>query len=174
VEFQPSGFAKASYLNVGAMWLWAAKTHFTFDEGYRIPDQYIAFESVEQFRPLAEHLALRAAHEVEAIRARFRRRIDIFDHLKNCAEIQDTRARNYHAGVAAGLVGDVVTARHFFERVRQSEAIPHAAAWPDRANDLQALLDYPLQYRSAVAAIVSASRAALKLATEAECLPKQS
>src|SRR5690349_3307368 len=45
VEFQPSGFGVASYLNVGICWLWDfSKDHWHFDVGNRIPGAGASFE----------------------------------------------------------------------------------------------------------------------------------
>src|SRR2546426_11816134 len=63
IEFQPSAWSKGSYLNVGAAWLWHARTGFGFDAGYRVAD-FISFESQEQFAPLIEQMAARASQEV--------------------------------------------------------------------------------------------------------------
>jgi hypothetical protein len=43
IEFQPSSWGKGSYLNVGAMWLWKAKSHWSFDDGYRI-ESFLQFK----------------------------------------------------------------------------------------------------------------------------------
>lgn len=47
VEFQPSGFSKASYLNVGICWQWSAvpKSYLSFDMGSGVPGAGANFES---------------------------------------------------------------------------------------------------------------------------------
>ena len=172
IEFQPSSFSKASYLNVGAMWLWYAKDYFTFDEGHRIPGHYVSFENVGQFRPLAEKLAVRAAQEVETVRAKFTRLSDIYRHLLDrIAQLkQEDSVRQYHAAVAAGLVGDIATARQLFQKVAKWQVTPGEHTFLDSAVTLLPLLDDPVRYRSAVAAIVTDCRARLKLVPDPDCL----
>src|SRR4051812_24961685 len=65
IEFQPSGWAKGSYLNVGAHWLWYSNRNWGFSEEARVEDLgFTRFENVEQFRPLIAAMATRAAEEV--------------------------------------------------------------------------------------------------------------
>jgi len=65
IEFQPSGFGKGSYLNVGAHFLWRTTGHLSFDLGYRV-NGFIRFESAAQFAPEADAAA---ATEVARLRA---------------------------------------------------------------------------------------------------------
>src|SRR5205085_1650054 len=57
VEFQPSGFTRGSYLNVGINWLWNVKDWLSFDFGHRVDlpseGEFVSYESNEQFAPLA-------------------------------------------------------------------------------------------------------------------------
>src|SRR5688572_5869794 len=71
VEFQPSGFVKASFLIVGICWLWSAqpKDYLSFDLGYRIPGAGGSFESEEQWHAVVERLVQQAADEVLRYRA---------------------------------------------------------------------------------------------------------
>jgi hypothetical protein len=53
VEFQPSSWARGSYLNAGVQWLWHAKTRFTYDstlddQGYRLAN-FAPYKTDEQF-----------------------------------------------------------------------------------------------------------------------------
>ena len=65
VEFQPSGFAKGSYLNVGAQWLWRPSPSFAFEYGdpirIRFPSEktqdFMPFESEGQFGVAVRSLA---------------------------------------------------------------------------------------------------------------------
>src|SRR5690242_12987572 len=65
VEFQPSGFGRGSYLNVGVQWLWKMFPTHAFEVGYRV-EGFVRFESVTQFEPEADRLALLAADRVLA------------------------------------------------------------------------------------------------------------
>ncbi|WP_157031826.1 hypothetical protein [Kitasatospora cheerisanensis] len=118
VEFQPSSWSQGSYLNVGAMWLWQDADRLEFHQGGREAG-HEPYEDEAQFAPLATALARAAAVEVAGYRARF---------ATLAATAQDLAARparrgnlwdNYHAGIAAGLVGDVPTARDRLARAAQ-------------------------------------------------------
>src|SRR5215469_1402855 len=63
IEFQPSGWSRGSYLNVGCMWLWNVKGHLSFDMGYRV-NEFHPFESEQQFGPVAQRLVEQARDEV--------------------------------------------------------------------------------------------------------------
>jgi hypothetical protein len=69
VEFQPSGWSKGSYLNVGAHFLWQWGGFFSYDLGYRV-EGFASYESDAQFAPEADRLAASAAREVELLRRR--------------------------------------------------------------------------------------------------------
>lgn len=127
VEFQPSGYSRGSYLNVGASWLWSEvqRSVLSFDFGDRVHDAgFVPFESEEQFRPLIENMARRAAQEVHALRKKFRSIAAICGHL--CDEPKSTDWRLFHAAVAAGLSRDADSARALFQ---QLDALPTAFEW---------------------------------------------
>jgi hypothetical protein len=167
IEFQPSGWSKGSYLNLGAKWLWS--TGSGIDLSYR-PLDFIPFESTEQFRPLVESIAVRAAQEVRLLRERFRSLGDVYRYL--VARTTSEGWRVYYAAVAAGLVGDTEMSCRLFQRME---------AWPTYGYDwqiklkresaaLSALLDDPLRYRSAVLTIIDKQRALMGLHPDPHCL----
>jgi hypothetical protein len=100
VEFQPSSWAKGSYLNVGCMWLWNTTAHISFDEGYRIESLH-RFESGDQFRPLAEKLAQRGALEILHYRDLFPSIRAVSDYYLN--KPPDTFWPKYNAAISHGL-----------------------------------------------------------------------
>src|SRR5687767_9186226 len=71
VEFQPSGFSKGTYLNVGAHFLWRWSGHLSFDVGYRVQG-FEPLETEAQFTAIADSFAARAAAEVQVLRERLR------------------------------------------------------------------------------------------------------
>jgi hypothetical protein len=79
VEFQPSGWSRGSYLNVGCMWLWNIKQHISFDVGFRL-NEFVPFESEEQFKPVADRLAVGALEKVEGYRRLFRSIHDVSNY----------------------------------------------------------------------------------------------
>jgi hypothetical protein len=70
IECQPSSFSRGSYLNVGVTWLWKRKedVDLGFDFGGRVSmpagGGFIAYESDEQFEPLARKFAMAAAERM--------------------------------------------------------------------------------------------------------------
>jgi len=114
VEFQPSGWDKGSYLNVGAMWLWFEKDYFSINHGYRV-ENFATFQDETQFAPLAENLAIRAAEEVARLRS-------LFPSVHSAARQLAAKPLMgfwdcFHAGVACGLSGDTAQAGRFFDKV---------------------------------------------------------
>lgn len=111
VEFQPSGFSRGTYLNVGCMWLWREKNNPSFDEGYRVED-FFPFENAEQFREVATKLAARAAAEVERYRSKFQTVLHVSDHYLNRNPVEFWPS--FNAAVACGISGRPLDARRFF------------------------------------------------------------
>jgi hypothetical protein len=112
IEFQPSSWEKGTYLNVGAMWLWRARKGHAFHVGYRIVD-FLPFYSPEQFGSALNELSAKAAQEVQRRREQFKSLPDIYRYL--IAHVSEENWQIFPAAIAAGLVGDVDTARRLFE-----------------------------------------------------------
>jgi hypothetical protein len=167
-EFQPSGWQKGSYLNVGAMWLWSVKEYWSFDYGHRVED-FIPFHDKRQFAAAAADLAARAADEVRGLRQKFYGPEAIAHHL--VADAGGTIWSTYHAAVASGLVGHLDTARKLFRQIErwpatqdwQRQLQAYSAGLATRLNDQQ---DFP----SAVLAVIQQSRARLGLPADPTCL----
>jgi hypothetical protein len=160
IEFQPSGFSKGSYLNVGANWLWhgRASKYWSFDFGNRVAG-FIKFENAVTFTPLAEQLAARAADEVHRLRDIFRTLPDIARQLaSNAAAYSGWPA--YHAAIAAGLVGDAATAQQLFQKAQQdlSDVIEWQAQLRQNCAALSAMLQDPVAYRRAIVDTIRQSR----------------
>jgi hypothetical protein len=125
IEFQPSSWSKGSYLNIGAMWLWNAKGHWSFDDGYRI-EAFHEFKSESQFVGAAEQLAQTAAEQVLAYRHKFPSLPAVAQYLdgKEKKSIWD----HYHAAIAFGLSGATERAAQECAAVLHS---PAHASWVD-------------------------------------------
>lgn len=120
VEFQPSSWSRGSYLNVGCMWLWNVQPFISFDLGYRV-EEFYHFESAEQFGPIAEKLARRAAKEVIRYRELFPTIRNVSDYYRK--NIPNIGWPSFNAAVAHGLSGRIEAAKHLFGR------------WDDEAKD---------------------------------------
>ena len=154
VEFQPSGFSKGSYLNVGVHLFWGPQDFLSIDyidEERRI---FIGFTDANQFKPLAEQQAASAADASTVFRAQFKTIEDTAKTLGSAAEritLLAGRAGgwpDFHAAIALGLTGEEVAARALLRAVVKS-----FEGWPDMlepALKYEALLGDPVGFRAAV------------------------
>lgn len=164
VELQPSSWSQGSFLNVAGMWLWTRAHHVHFDTpGTRI-SEHVEFRDEAQFEPAARRLAELAAGRVCELRAQF-------PSLEAAAEMfRSTELKGgwpaYHAGVAAGLTGDVVRARAAFDVLAASER-PDSPNWHKDLCRLAAELRERCADRAAFRAwasdVVAGARRLLKL-----------
>lgn len=161
VEFQPGAFAKGSFLNVGVSWLWYVKDYWSFDVGHRV-EPFTEFESVEQFRPVAEQLAERAARKISEYRG-------MFDSVSKAAGYLSEQASKslwalYDAAVSTGLAGDFATSARFFADIAKH---PASRDWErevqDRAKALSLHLLDARDFRAAVTEVINGSREMHKL-----------
>ena len=165
VEFQPSGWSRGSYLNVGCMWLWQETTHLRFDEGYRV-ENFVAFENTDQFVTAAEKLAKRAAAEVERYRTLFATVSDVASYYMKRVSTSEPPEfwRNFHAGVACGVVGRRADSGRFFEQVlRDQEDLDWIKAAQAEASVLISALDDADRFQQIVWEKVTRTRELLKL-----------
>lgn len=167
VEFQPSGWSKGSYLNVSIKWLWHSGAGYDFSDR---PVDFIPFESAEQFTPLVESMAARAAQEVEAWKERFKTFADICQYLM--AQARDDSWPIYNAAIATGLAGDERISRRYFQRLEDWETYGYDSELRLKADSaaLAALLPDPTKFRSEVLNLVQRQRASMKLPPDSNCL----
>jgi hypothetical protein len=122
VEFQPSGFGKGCYLNVGAHWLWSVLPPDALSFDYISPShqrQFVRFDTAQQFVPDADRLAEAAAVQSRALMA------DVGD-IRSAAlvlteryEVLKREVRSggwpaFDAAVANGAIGHLDVARMLF------------------------------------------------------------
>jgi hypothetical protein len=161
IEFQPSSWNKGSYLNVGAMWLWNAKEHWSFDDGYRV-DTFHAYKNDDQFSRAAVALAERAAQEVLRMRQAFSS-IDLVSRHLSSKEKMSIWDR-FHSAIAASLAGDVERARLDFSAVAGEPAhAPWVAELQAKALLFSRIGSSVEAIRLAVAEEVTKARSLLKL-----------
>jgi hypothetical protein len=154
IEFQPSGWSKGSYLNAAATWLWHTHSFWTFDgtyhpprNGYRVPGAgFIALR--EKFKSLGlicEHLLSRAVRDGIPV---------------------------YDAAVAAGLFGDIASARQLFRRLEEwpTDGYGHQLQLKANSAALAQLIEEPARFRAAVLANIENRRRCLRLPPDPQCL----
>ena len=165
VEFQPSGWGRGSYLNVGCMWLWQEINDLRFDEGYRV-EKFVAFENSDQFETAAENFSKRAAAEVERYRSLFATVLDVANYYMKRIPTPTPGAfwPNFHAAVACGAVGLGSDSRRFFEQVLSNrEDLDWIKAAQTEAAALISVLDDTDRFRQIVWEKVTRTRELLKL-----------
>jgi hypothetical protein len=171
VEFQPSGFSKGSYLNVGASWMWSeTRRDLVFNVGYRVSDAgFIPFESVSQFGPLIEKMAERAGREVLAFRAKFPTIGAISQFLTSTPKA--TLWQLYHVAVALALSGQTEASRRAF---REIALFPVSAPWQAEVQAesaaLAGLLNETARLRQAIGNKIERVREIAGLPVLTDCL----
>ena len=119
VEFQPSGWSKGSYLNVGAHWLWSNTGHLSFDYGARAGGFVEASDA--QFEAADRTLAEAAAEEASRL-------VNVIGSIQETADLLKAEEMSlpeasrgswttYHAAMAAGLAGRSSDAAALFTAV---------------------------------------------------------
>ena len=163
VEFQPSGWSKASYLNVAAHWLWGQMgcVSFDFPFGGRLAE-HAEYESDQQFAPAAARLAESAAREAQRL-------LQIVTSLEAASDVLLREARTIHpgwisydAGVASGLVGRSTDAADMFASILATPAAP-ASLLHSAAERMARIASEPQALRREVASLIARQRQALKL-----------
>jgi hypothetical protein len=161
IEFQPSSWARGTYLNVGVCWHVYEKAHWSFDVGYR-EQPFSEARTDHQFSDAASDIADHARKCVESYRSRFSSIADAHRHYQSTAPKQDWGF--YHAGVIAGLCGDISVARTRFDDLL---SLPKQHQWQHglhyRALDLSRLLDNRVYFFDSVLGIVLRTRSQLGL-----------
>ena len=161
VEFQPSGFSKGTYLNVGVSWFLYEKEHWTFDFGYR-EDDFSSARNEEQFSSVLERVSHLASTKV----LHYRERVGSLKAARECIASTSMRSPwdHYHAGVLAALDSDDAAARQEFEQVL---ANPPEFQWQHglqyRIHDLLRLLDDQKAFQETAKGIVLRCRAGMNL-----------
>jgi hypothetical protein len=161
VEFQPSGFSRGSYLNVGCCWLWQVNDYLSFDEGSRVED-FTGFKNETQFATVSDQLAQRAAAEVSHYRKLFSN-VNAVANYYHCNRPSGFWP-SFNAGIACALSGAVDEAHRFFSSVIHAEDDRDwALAAKEDAIELDAVAADTLRFGKVVEIRVQQSRALKKL-----------
>jgi hypothetical protein len=110
------------------------------------------------------------AAEIVALRARFRRPLDVHRFF---AGNLSWNGNIYRAAVTAGLVGDIALARKLFARIKALDPSKHGPQLKDVQAEcvrLLALLDDPVRYRSEIVETIAARRQKGGLPPDPQCL----
>lgn len=126
VEFQPSGWSKSTYLNIGVNWQWYPEKQISLDFGYREAG-YIHYESDEQFEPQARMFAETAKSKILEIREL----LSTPHATKQYIEYTQRQKKSvlwgeFHQGMACAIAGDTDEAITLFHQVIND---PYDTAW---------------------------------------------
>jgi hypothetical protein len=168
LEFAASGFGAPTCVTVGTYWLWYAQSALSFDYGTRLTE-FAPFRDAEQFAPVARDMAMRAAAEIAAIRAKFRSVSDVARHLAEAGG--DGYWPLYHTAVAAALAGHVAAAQNIFRRLAEKPASREwEATLQADASALARCLPDTAAFRAAAIDVINRSRALQGLRADSDCL----
>jgi hypothetical protein len=167
IEFQPSGFSKGSYLNVGAMWLWHEKDYFSFDSGNdagcRIA-KFVEYVDEKQFRPEAVKLAFAAKEEVLRLRSLFGSIHRVARYLPGQAKRDENGWTESAAAIALGYVGETFRAHRLFKRIERRKPVQEwERLLQQAALGFAATLDRPPDFQRNVKETILRTRKLLKL-----------
>lgn len=169
VEFQPSRWAKGTYLNVGSCWLWSENDFLSFDDGYRV-QPFQEFKDEVQFENVVQILAEKAKDEVLKLRERFHSIESTAAHLEKKGASDRDIWTQFHAGISAGLTGSANDAKTHFRQALDADNrdIDWVLRLKSRCNELLGLVENTASFRSHVGQLVASKRAALKLPISSE------
>lgn len=121
VEFQPSGFSKGTYLNVGINFNWYKKEYLSFDYGSR-ENGSVSADNPALFRERVIELAKHGLNKV--IEYRSFRSIEFakIALLKNNTNNHNDMWRHYHQGMICILSRDLRKAVAYFEEILKIES----------------------------------------------------
>jgi hypothetical protein len=161
VEFQPSSWSQGTYLNVGAMWLWYAKDHFSFDVDFRA-SKFVEYHNDPQFHLAIQPLIRLAVQKVKTFRRDF-------SSIRTVAQYYKRKSRRdcwelYNGAIARGLAGDLARASTLLSRFA---AIQDERDWIKAAQAVArrflAVTDSPDRFAAEAAEEIQRARRLLKL-----------
>lgn len=162
VEFQPSGWSRGTYLNVGSTWLWCFQSHLSFDLGYRVEGfhELTGADAAE----VCDRVASRAAKEIQAFRAKVKDVDSVAQELQDAPEVQ--LWPSYHAAVANALIGRLDEARRRFEILAFTDSDEPEVEWVGelrrRASFLRSLVGNPAAFSEEIKRTINHTRHALR------------
>ena len=115
IEFQPSGYDKGTFLNIGADFNFYPRDHFAFSYGYR-EKEFIKFESESQFENAVNNLCdltLKRTLEIQSQLETYAKTAIILKETFN----PTNGWQNFNLGIITGLSGDKTNAKILLETV---------------------------------------------------------
>jgi hypothetical protein len=179
VSFDPSSFGKGSYLGVSVNWLWTEEQGIAVHFGGSVlrkrrllgqggGQEWVPFESVEQFTPEAYRLARRAADKVRDYRAQFPDLTSMVRVLLRHPGDQEHGPGGdhhfLHLAIAYGLMGRPDEARRYFDTgIIDTPSTDWQRAQNAFYHRVRERVDDPLAFHAHVQRQVAVRRVALRL-----------
>jgi hypothetical protein len=161
VEFQPSGWGRGSYLNVGVSWMLYEQSYWTFNVGHR-EHRFESAANEEQFEAVLGTMTAAAIARVHDYRKRFASPRHAYEYY--AAREKNIEWDRYYAGVLAGLSGERKSAeRHLQDLIAEPCSLTWHYALRLRAQDLLRFLPEPEFFRDSVLGVVLRCRSARNL-----------
>jgi len=146
IEFQPSRWAKGSYLNLSVSWLWYPQNFWSFDMGGRA-EGFTEYRDDTQFTAASENLATKASDYIIKMR-------DQLSSLEAAYSMVDKELKGdwpaFHTGVLAAITGKPKIAREYLSLAYEEsseldyvkECSVYIAALMDRIDDVKACAQF--------------------------------
>lgn len=172
VEFQPSAWARGTYLNVSMMWLWQPIDYLTFEVEPRRVGNFVDFDQAPDLPAAIGAVALDAQRAMTHLAERFGRLSLVINYLQTAPRHNDPRYLA-HLATAHGLAGTMAAARATFDQAVAAREELTPAPW--RATtyllDARQAATSQAQFRTRALTTIGRTRAALKLPPNPGPLP---
>jgi hypothetical protein len=129
IEFQPSGWGKGTYLNIGIHFNWYLDEHFSFTIGDR-ENNFIEFIDKEQFSEKANELCQNTIKKVLYYRNELKSINEIEKKLDKIFKNSGSADfwKNYHKGIISGLAGNINNLNRYFDKILKP-VYPDSTEW---------------------------------------------
>ncbi len=168
IEFQPSNWARGTFLNVGIHFHWYPKGYFSFNIGYR-EKGFCEYKNESQFEPVVAEFVQEALEKVLS----YREKMSCLDNVEKAifASDGDVSWKNYHKGVILGLNSKPQKAKEHFDLILEKETydakLDRYCDWliklQNIAKKLRAEVENIDNFRKIIDEFIAISRKELKL-----------
>ncbi len=119
IEFQPSNWAKGSYLNIGVNFHWYEKDYFSFDIGGRV-NKFSEFNTSDSFEAIISKYCEEALIIVKDFRQNLNNPENSLNFITNQVS-KETIWGKYHLAMINGIKGNLVLSKKYFNEILNHE-----------------------------------------------------
>ncbi|WP_324027835.1 hypothetical protein QSV08_07780 [Maribacter sp. BPC-D8] len=120
IEFQPSGRARGTYLNIGICFHWYKQDHLSFDIGYR-EKGFCEYKNEEQFENIVIEFVKLGLEKVLLIRKKLVDLQSTQETILNYDFERDTVWSNYHKAIISGLNNQPNESERYFNLILKNK-----------------------------------------------------